>query len=143
MVTAIEQIACLAKQLTAMQTDVPELQNAFRGSATRSADLMVQLIAQQSFLCTEAPDYQPQAPSGEKGSESFTAFKVELQSGVGSLHDYMIEEKEGRLMELDIRNAGTSQETVDDFKEMDRRLYQVLFSSTKGESKNYVCDPER
>ena len=30
------------------------------------------------------------------------------------------EAKEGRLMELDIRNAGMSQETVDDFKDMDR-----------------------
>ena len=131
-----------------MQTDVPELQNAFRGSATRSADLMVQLIGQQSFWCSEAPDYQPQASSGEKGSESLTAFKMELKSGVGSLHDNMMKvtdvaEEEGSLMELDIRNPGMSQETVDDFKEMDRRRYQVLFSSTKGEAKNYVCDPER
>ena len=46
-------------------------------------------------------------------------------------------------MELDIRNAGMSQETVDDFKEMDMRLYQVLISCTTGEAKNDVCNPER
>ena len=40
------------------------------------------------------------------------------------------EAKEGRLMELDIRNVATSQETVDDFKEMDSRLHQVLISCT-------------
>ena len=38
-------------------------------------------------------------------------------------------------MKLGIRNAGMSQETVDDFKEMDRRLYQMLISFTKGESR--------
>ena len=46
-------------------------------------------------------------------------------------------------MELDIKNAGISQETVDNVKEMDRRLCQVLMSCTKGEAKNYVCNPER
>ena len=46
-------------------------------------------------------------------------------------------------MEMDVRNAGMSQETVDDFEEMDRRLYQVLISCTKGRAKNYVCNPER
>ena len=53
------------------------------------------------------------------------------------------EAKEGRLMELDIRNAGMSQETVDDFNEMNRRAYQVLISRTKEEAKNNVCNPER
>ena len=48
-------------------------------------------------------------------------------------------QKKAGLMELDIRNAGMSQETVDDTKEMDRRLYQVLISGTKGEAKNHVC----
>ena len=46
-------------------------------------------------------------------------------------------------MELDIRNAGMSQETVDDFKEMNKILYQVLISCTKREAKNYVYNPER
>ena len=84
--------------------------------------------------------------SGEKGSESFTPFKMDLQNGVGSLHDNMMkvmdvaEAKQGRLMELEIRNAGMSQETADDLKEMDRILYQVLIACTKGEAKNY---PER
>ena len=82
----------------------------------------------QRFRGKEATDYTPQTWSGEKGSESFTALKMELQNWVGSLHDNMMkvmgvaEAKEGRLMELDIKNAGMSQETVDDFKEMDRRL---------------------
>ena len=46
-------------------------------------------------------------------------------------------------MELDSKNARVSQETVGDFKEVVRRLYQVPISCTKGEAKNYVCNPER
>ena len=46
------------------------------------------------------------------------------------------EAKEGRLMELDIRNAGMSPETADDYKEMDRRL--VLIACSKRGAKNYV-----
>ena len=38
------------------------------------------------------------------------------------------EANEGRLMELDVKNAGMSQDTVDYFKEMDKRLYQVLMT---------------
>ena len=34
-----------------------------------------------------------------------------------------------------------SHDTVDDFKDSDRRLYQVLSSCTKGEAKNYACNP--
>ena len=52
-------------------------------------------------------------------------------------------QKIGRLMELDTKKTGISQETVDDFKDMDRRLYQVLISCTNGEAKNCVCNPER
>ena len=37
------------------------------------------------------------------------------------------EAKERRLIELDSRNAGRSQETVDDFTEMDWRVYQCSF----------------
>ena len=48
------------------------------------------------------------------------------------------EAKEGRLMELDVRNAGMSQESVEDCKDINRRLYQVLIACTKGEAKNYV-----
>ena len=51
------------------------------------------------------------------------------------------EAKEGRLLELDVRNAGMSQETVGDVNDMERRLYQVLIACTKGEAKNYVCNP--
>ena len=184
MVTAEEQVTYLAQQLIAMQTDVAELQNAVEGSATRYADLMVQLFtseplvrrvmeagdqatavmsrlqaletrstgamtsAAQRFRGKEATDYKPQAWSGENGSETFTAFKMELQNWVGSLHDNMVKvmdvahAEEGRLMELDTKKTGISQETVDDFKDMDRRLYQVLISCTKGEAKNCVCKPE-
>ena len=53
------------------------------------------------------------------------------------------EAKEGRLMKLDVRNAGMSQETVDDFKEVDRRPFQMLVPCTKGEAKNCVGNPER
>ena len=32
---------------------------------------------------------------------------------------------------------------MQDLKEMDRRLYQVLIARTKGEAKTCVCNPER
>ena len=146
MLTTEEQITYLAQQLNAMQTDVAELQNAQQGSATKCADLTVQLFTREPRVrrVMEAGDEATtsQTWSGEKGSESFTAFKMELQNWVGSLHDIMLkvmdvaDAKEGRLMELDIKNAGLSQETVDDFKEVDRIQYQVLISCTKGDAKN-------
>ena len=49
----------------------------------------------------------------------FSAFKMELQNWVGSLHDNMMkvvnvaEPKESRLMELDVRSARISQATVE------------------------------
>ena len=78
---------------------------------------------------------------GEKTKESFTAFKMELQKWVGALHDHMLkvielaETKEGRITEADVRNTGMSQDTINDLKEMDRRLYQLLVACTKGRSK--------
>ena len=47
MVTAEEQVTYLVQQLIAIQTDVAELQNAVEGSATRYADLMVQLFTSE------------------------------------------------------------------------------------------------
>ena len=73
----------------------------------------------QRFRGNEATEYKPHTWSGEKGSESFTTLKMALQNWVSSLHDNMMkdmdvaEAREGRLTELDIRNAGVSQETVD------------------------------
>ena len=147
----------LAQQLNAMQTNVAELQKALQGSATRYADLMVQLFTSeprvrrvietgdeatavmsrlqaletrstgamsvaQRLKGKEGTEYKHMTWSGEKGNESFTAFRMELQNWVGSLHDNMMkvmdfaEAKEGRLMQLDIRSAGMSQETVADFE---------------------------
>ena len=76
----------------------------------------------QRFRGKQATEYKLQTWRGEKSSESFTASQIELQSGVGSLHDNMVkvmdvaEAKESIMMDLDIRSAGMSQETVDDFK---------------------------
>ena len=76
----------------------------------------------------EATDCNPHVGSGDKNSESFAAWMVELQNWVGSLQDNMLkvmevaESREGRHTELDVRNAGTSPETVDDVRELDRRL---------------------
>ena len=65
----------------------------------------------------------------------------------------MQKQEEGRLIELhkihtcvhghqECRNV--AKKTVDDFKEMDRRLYPVpIVSRTKEEAKNDVCNPER
>ena len=47
MVTTEEQITYLAQQLNAMQTDVAEPRDALQGSATRYADLMVQLFTSE------------------------------------------------------------------------------------------------
>ena len=52
---------------------------------------------------------------------------MELQNWAGAMHDNMLkalelaEAKESRMAEMDVRNAKTSQEAVDDFKEMTRR----------------------
>ena len=50
----------------------------------------------------------------------------------------LAETKEGRITEADVRNTGMSQDTINDLKEMDRTLYQLLVACTKGEAKNYV-----
>ena len=55
---------------------------------TRSTGAMTG--AAQRFRGKAATDYKPQAWRGEKGSESFTAFKMELQNWVGTLHDNMM-----------------------------------------------------
>ena len=47
------------------------------------------------------------------------------------------------MIDMDLRNAGMSQEAVDDFKEMDSRLCQSFVAYTKGEAKNHFCNPER
>ena len=72
-----------------------------------------------------------------------------MQNWVGSPRDKMMdvmeaaEAKQGRLMELDVTNAGMCQKTVDDFQEMDRRLYQVLcMHQLRGEEPRH-CNPER
>ena len=44
----------------------------------------------QRFRVEEATEYKAHVWSGEKGSEPFTAFKMELQNWVGSLHGNMM-----------------------------------------------------
>ena len=79
-------------------------------------------------------DFKPHVWSGEKNSDSFTAFKMELQNVAGALHDDMLkvvetaDSGEGRLTQLEVKN--------------DRRLWQVRIACTKGEANNYVCNPE-
>ena len=48
MVTAEEQSTYFAPKLNTMQTDVAELQKALQGSASRDADLMVQLFTSET-----------------------------------------------------------------------------------------------
>ena len=45
------------------------------------------------------------------------------------------------LTELEVKNAGMPQETLD-FKDIDMRLWWLLIACTKGEANNYVCNPE-
>ena len=175
MVTSEEHISYLAQQLNSMQTDVAELQNALQGSATRCADLMVQLFTSESkeddrsWRRGDSSHVKVESSGDEKhrcDDECCTGVQrlrsdrlqatdmewregqriVHIQDGIAELGWKVMdvtEAKEGRRMELDTRNAGMSQETVDDFKELDRRLYQVLISCTGGEAKNHVCNPER
>ena len=87
--------------------------------------------------------------SGERNGETFTAFRMDLQSWAGAVHDSMLkvlelaDAKEGRMAEADVRSGGLNQESVDDFKELYRRLCQLLVECTKGEAKSYVSNPER
>ena len=68
----------------------------------------------QRLTGKEATDNKPHVWNGEKNRESFTAFKMELQSWAASLHDKMLkveeiaESRAGRLRELDVKNAGMS-----------------------------------
>ena len=107
--------------------EVTAVTSRFQALETRSAGAMTSVA--QSLRGKEATEYKPHIRSGEKGSERFTAFKMELRNWAGSLHDNMMrvmdvaDTKEGRLMELETRKAGMSQETADDFNEMDKRLY--------------------
>ena len=113
----------------------------------KSADTAT--MSPMRFRSKEASDFKPNGWTGEKTNESYTAFKMELQNWVGALHDHMLkvmelaETKEGRNTEADVRNAGMSQDTITDLKEMDRRLYQLLVARAKGEAKNDVCNTER
>ena len=54
-------------------------------SGTRSTGAMTSVA--QGLRGKETKEYKPQTWSGEKGSESFTAVKMELPTWVGSLHD--------------------------------------------------------
>ena len=90
----------------------------------------------QRFRGKEATEYEPQTWSGEKGSESITAFKMELQNWAGSLRDNMMkvmhvaEERESRLMEL--YKIHTCVHGHQECKNVARkRLYQVLVSRQK------------
>ena len=91
-------------EATAVMSRLQALEKRSTGAMTSVA---------QRFRGKEATDCKPQTWSGEKGSESFTAFKMELQNWVGSLHANMrkvmgvAEAKEGRLMLLDIKNTVT------------------------------------
>ena len=97
----------------------------------------------------EANGFKPNVYRGEKDGETLTAFRMELQNWAGAMHDSMLqvletaEAEQGRIDEANVRKGGLNQETVDDFKEMDRRMYQLLFVCRKGTAKNYVCVPGR
>ena len=85
----------------------------------------------------EANDFKPNVYRGDKNGETFTAFRMELLNWAGAVHDSMLqvletaEAEEGRIAEANVRNRGLNQETVDDFKEMDRQLYQLLLVRRK------------
>ena len=97
----------------------------------------------------EANDLKPNVYRGDKNGETFTAFRMELLKWAGAVHDSMLQvletadAEEGRIAEANVRNRGFNQETVDDFKEMDRQLYQLLLVRRKLTAKNYVCVPGR
>ena len=117
-----------------------------RGQALEAKSADTATISHMRFRSKEASDFKTNVWTGEKTNESFTAFKMELQNWVGALHDLMLkvmelaQTKEGRITEADVRNTGMSQDTINDLKEMDRRLYQLLVACTQGKTKNDVCN---
>ena len=141
--TTEEQISYLTQQLHTMRTDVAELQNALRGSATGYADLVVRLVTTEprERRVTEAGDEATAVMSRlqaletrstgamtsvaqdvqEHGSDRIQAARVEWREELRLVHSILggIAElgraRDGRLMELDVSNAGTSQETVENF----------------------------
>ena len=67
-------------------------------------------------------DHKPNVWTGEKDSELFAAFKMEL-NWTGPL--------------------GMLPDGEEDWKLKDRTLQQVLMACTKGEATHYVCNPNR
>ena len=55
----------------------------------------------------------------------------------------MQRQKEGRITEANVRSAGTSQDTVSDLRELERRLWHFLVACSKGEANNFVCNTGR
>ena len=102
----------------------------------------------QRFGGKEATEYKPQTWTGEKGSvHSIQDGMAELGRITARQHDESHgcrrSKRQTDGVGLDTRNAGMSQETVDDFEEMDRKLSQVPISCTKGEAKHHLRIPER
>ena len=105
----------------------------------RSADTAT--TSPMRFWSKEASDFKPNVWTGEKMNESFAAFKMELQNWVGALHDKMLkvmelgETKKGRITEADVRNAGTSQDTISDLKRDGSKAVPASRRVHKGRSK--------
>ena len=102
----------------------------------------------QRFGGKEATEYKPQTWTGEKGSvHSIQDGMAELGRITARQHDESHgcrrSKRQTDGVGLDTRNAGMSQETVDDFEEMDRKLSQVPISCTKREAKHHLRIPER
>ena len=110
-------------------------------------------------------EVQPQRPTPPRGSGARTwtanhTYGVARRTANGSQHSTLdcragalqnnmpkvgekAESRECRLPELVVTSARMSQETVRDFTDINRRLWQVLIACTKQEATYHVCDPER
>ena len=93
-----------------------------------------------------AMDYEPKLWSGEKDSESFTAFNMELQNWVGAHHDHLLKVVEiAESREGQIDRAGGEERGAASRGSGRVQRYGVGKCSVPahhGEANNNVCNPE-
>ena len=152
---AIEQSASIMIQLVTANPKIKEIYEAGNMASqilTRLQDIEMResmMAPSRRFRTKEAADHKPNIWTGEKSTEPFMSFATEVQVWIMALHDDMIkvvemaETMEEKITERHLQDAGAKQMVIDDFKEMDRRLWQMLIMSTKGEAKNFVSNPDK
>ena len=148
MTSTDEQIVYLAQQAGAMQTDVAELQNALQGSEQRNEEPMVQLVTSESSVkrVVEAGDKaitvmsRLQALKTRDTGTTTSTTRTHHTCGVAS-RAVSRSQHSKRNCRTWMENAGHmlnfGQIAEYNFKDIGRRLWQVLFVYTTGEATSY------